>query len=102
MLNLQVTANEALARLMVVIAAENLAVGFASAAIVVYLSSIVNKKYAAVQYALLASLSFLLGDKRLSGVPVHLGSFWLRREAEPTSLRAPRGPSGRAGGGTEA
>jgi MFS transporter, PAT family, beta-lactamase induction signal transducer AmpG len=47
---------------MLVIAAENLAVGFASAAIVVYLSSIVNRKYAAVQYALLASLGFLLGS----------------------------------------
>lgn len=61
-LGLQVTVNDALARLMMVIAAENLAVGFASAAIVVYLSSIVNKKYAAVQYALLASLGFLLGS----------------------------------------
>ena len=61
-LQLEVTANEALARLMIVIAAENLAVGFASAAIVVYLSSIVNKQYAAVQYALLASLGFLLGS----------------------------------------
>lgn len=62
LLHLDVTSNEALARLMLVIAAENLAVGFASAAIVVYLSSIVNKKYAAVQYALLASLGFLLGS----------------------------------------
>lgn len=61
-LSLQIDANEALARLMLVIAAENLAVGFASAAIVVYLSSIVNKQYAAVQYALLASLGFLLGS----------------------------------------
>lgn len=61
-LQLDVTVNEALARLMIVIAAENLAVGFASAAIVVYLSSIVNKQYAAVQYALLASLGFLLGS----------------------------------------
>ncbi len=61
-LGLDVTANHALSRLMLVIAAENLAVGFASAAIVVYLSSIVNKRYAAVQYALLASLGFLLGS----------------------------------------
>jgi PAT family beta-lactamase induction signal transducer AmpG len=61
-LGLELNSNEALARLMMVIAAENLAVGFASAAIVVYLSSIVNKKYAAVQYALLASLGFLLGS----------------------------------------
>ena len=61
-LHFDVTANEALARLMMVIAAENLAVGFASAAIVVYLSSIVNRHHAAVQYALLASLGFLLGS----------------------------------------
>lgn len=61
-LSLDVTVNEALARLMMVIAAENLAVGFASAAIVVYLSAVVNRRYAAVQYALLASLSFLLGS----------------------------------------
>jgi PAT family beta-lactamase induction signal transducer AmpG len=61
-LGLNVTANHALSRLMLVIAAENLAVGFASEAIVVYLSSIVNKRYAAVQYALLASLGFLLGS----------------------------------------
>jgi PAT family beta-lactamase induction signal transducer AmpG len=61
-LHLQVTANAALTRLIVVIAAENLAVGFASAANIAYLSSIVNKNYAAVQYALLASLTFLIGS----------------------------------------
>ncbi|MGD9800611.1 MAG: beta-lactamase induction signal transducer [Parvularculaceae bacterium] len=61
-LHLDVTMNNALAQLMLVISAENIAVGFASAANVVYLSSIVNKRYAAVQYALLASLTFLLGS----------------------------------------
>lgn len=61
-LTLDVTVNEKLSRLMMVIAAENLAVGFASAAIVVYLSSVVNPRYAAVQYALLASLSMLIGS----------------------------------------
>lgn len=50
-----------MARLITVIAAENIAVGVASAASVAYLSSIVNKEYAAVQYALLVSLTFLLG-----------------------------------------
>ena len=50
-----------LARLMIVIAGENLAVGFASVVYVVYLSSIVNKRYAGVQYALLASLTMLIG-----------------------------------------
>ncbi len=61
-LGLDVTVGERLSRLMAVIAAENFALGFASAAIVVYLSSIVNPKYAAVQYALLASLSMLVGS----------------------------------------
>lgn len=50
-----------MARLITVIAAENIAVGIASAASVAYLSSIVNKEYAAVQYALLVSLTFLIG-----------------------------------------
>jgi PAT family beta-lactamase induction signal transducer AmpG len=61
-LTLQVTVDERLSRLMVVIAAENLAVGFASAANVAYLSSIVNPRFAAVQYALLASLTMLIGS----------------------------------------
>ena len=50
-----------MARLTSVIALENIAVGLASAASVAYLSSIVSKKYAVVQYALLASLVMLLG-----------------------------------------
>ncbi|MEM7729073.1 MAG: beta-lactamase induction signal transducer [Pseudomonadota bacterium] len=50
-----------MARLTSVIALENIAVGLASAASVAYLSSIVSKRYAAVQYALLISLVMLLG-----------------------------------------
>lgn len=61
-LTLDVNVDERMARLMIVIAAENLAVGFASAANVVYLSSIVNPRFAAVQYALLASLTMLIGS----------------------------------------
>lgn len=61
-LNLNVTVDHSLAQLMVVIAAENLAVGFAGAAFVAYLSAIASKRYAAVQYALLVSLAFLLGS----------------------------------------
>lgn len=61
-LTLDVAMDERLSRLMLVIAAENLAVGFASAASVVYISSIVNPRYAAVQYALLASLTMLVGS----------------------------------------
>lgn len=61
-LTLKVTVDARLSQLMIVIAAENLAVGFASAANVAYLSSIVNPRYAAVQYALLASLTMLIGS----------------------------------------
>ena len=50
-----------MARLISVIFAENVVVGLASAASIAYLSSIVNKEYAVVQYALLVSLVFWLG-----------------------------------------
>lgn len=53
--------SEKLARLMLAIAGENLASGLAGAAYVAYLSSIVSKKYSAVQYALMSSLTFLVG-----------------------------------------
>jgi PAT family beta-lactamase induction signal transducer AmpG len=61
-LALQVTVDDRMSRLMLAIGAENIAVGFASAAIVAYLSSIANPKYAAVQYALFASLTMLIGS----------------------------------------
>ena len=50
-----------MARLTSVIAVENIAVGVASAASIAYLSSIVSKRYAILQYSLLASLVMLLG-----------------------------------------
>lgn len=50
-----------LAKLMMAIAGENIAVGIAGAAFVAYLSSIVAKGYSAVQYALLSSLTLLVG-----------------------------------------
>lgn len=50
-----------LAKLMMAIAGENIAVGIAGAAFVAYLSSIVSKGYSAVQYALLSSLTMLVG-----------------------------------------
>ncbi len=50
-----------LTQLTTVILMENLAGGFASAVHVAWLSSIVNKNYAAVQYALLSSLALLIG-----------------------------------------
>lgn len=50
-----------LATLMVTIGAENLATGIAGAAYIAWLSSIVAKGYSAVQYALLSSLTLLVG-----------------------------------------
>lgn len=50
-----------LAKLMVTIGGENLAIGIAGAAYVAWLSSIVSKKFSAVQYALLSSLTLLVG-----------------------------------------
>ncbi|NTZ42994.1 AmpG family muropeptide MFS transporter [Altererythrobacter sp. SALINAS58] len=50
-----------LAKLMMAIAGENIAVGIAGAAFVAYLSSIVSKGFSAVQYALLSSLTLLVG-----------------------------------------
>lgn len=52
----------ALSRLIVAIAIENLAGGFASVAFVAYLTAMVNPKFAAVQYALLGSLVMLVGS----------------------------------------
>jgi len=52
----------ALARLIVAIAVENVAGGFASVAFVAYLTAMVNPKFAAVQYALLGSLVMLIGS----------------------------------------
>lgn len=54
-------AGDRMARLMIAIAGENLAGGFASVAVVAYLTSVVNPRFAAVQYALLASLTMLIG-----------------------------------------
>lgn len=54
-------ADARLARLIAAIAAENIVVGIASVVFVAYLSGITNPRYAAVQYALLASLTMLIG-----------------------------------------
>ena len=55
-------ADARLGRLMLAIAGENLANGIAGAAYVAYLSSITSKEHSAVQYALLSSLTFLIGS----------------------------------------
>lgn len=49
-------------RLLLAISGENIATGIAGAAFVAYLSGIVSKRYTAVQYALLSSLTFLIGS----------------------------------------
>ena len=51
-----------MARLLLTIAYENISTGVAGAAFVAYVSSIVSKKFPAVQYALLSSLTFLIGS----------------------------------------
>lgn len=49
-------------RLLLAISFENISTGIAGAAFVAYLSGIVSKSYTAVQYALLSSLTFLIGS----------------------------------------
>lgn len=57
-----VTTGPALAHLTAAIFIENIAGGFAGSVYVAWLSSIVNKKFAAVQYALLSSLTLLISS----------------------------------------
>lgn len=61
-LTAQFGADERLSRLLLAIAGENLSGGLAGAAFVAYLSSITAKSHAAVQYALLSSLTVLVGS----------------------------------------
>ena len=49
-------------RLLLAISFENISTGIAGAAFVAYLSGIVSRDYTAVQYALLSSLTFLIGS----------------------------------------
>uniref|UniRef100_UPI0035CA633D AmpG family muropeptide MFS transporter n=1 Tax=uncultured Sphingomonas sp. TaxID=158754 RepID=UPI0035CA633D len=49
-------------RLLMAISVENISTGIAGAAFIAYLSGIVSKRYTAVQYALLSSLTFLIGS----------------------------------------
>jgi PAT family beta-lactamase induction signal transducer AmpG len=55
-------ADDRMVRLLVAISYENIAIGVALTAFVAYLSGIVSKKFTAVQYALLSSLTFLVGS----------------------------------------
>ena len=53
--------DERMVRLLLAICYENVTTGLALTAFVAYVSSIVSKKYAAIQYALLSSLLSLVG-----------------------------------------
>ncbi|MEP7130787.1 MAG: MFS transporter [Sphingomicrobium sp.] len=55
-------ADDRMIRLLIAICYENIATGVALTAFVAYLSGIVSKKFTAVQYALLSSLTFLVGS----------------------------------------
>jgi len=54
--------DERMVRLLLAISLENISTGIAGAAFVAYLSGIVSKRFTAVQYALLSSLTFLIGS----------------------------------------
>ncbi|HEY1144565.1 MAG TPA: MFS transporter [Sphingomicrobium sp.] len=54
--------DERMVRLLLAISMENISTGIAGAAFVAYLSGIVSKRFTAVQYALLSSLTFLIGS----------------------------------------
>ena len=105
-------AGERMARLMIAIAGENLAGGFASVAVVAFLTSVVNPRFAAVQYALLASLTMLIGTLGrpwlgtlietqgyysvfiltfwLGGIAVALSAFeWFRQSRLPKPAESP-------------
>lgn len=76
-----------MARLMIAISGENLAGGLAGAAYVGYLSSITSREYSAVQYALLSSLTLLVGAlgraplgqaiEEIGYAPVFIFTVWL-------------------------
>lgn len=57
-----VGSDERMMRLLMAISYENIATGIAGAAFVAFLSGIVSKNFTAVQYALLSSLTFLIGS----------------------------------------
>ena len=61
-LAMTVGSDERMVRLLLAISAENISTGIAGAAFVAYLSGIVSKRFSAVQYALLSSLTFLIGS----------------------------------------
>ncbi|MEP9400628.1 AmpG family muropeptide MFS transporter [Sphingomonas sp. VNH70] len=65
---LNLGADARMVRLLVAISGENIAGGLAGAAYVAYLSSIASKEHSAVQYALLSSLTLLVGSLGRAGL----------------------------------
>jgi PAT family beta-lactamase induction signal transducer AmpG len=61
-LGAMVGADERMIRLLVAIFCDNVFIGIALTAFVAYLSGIISKKFTAVQYSLLSSLTFLVGS----------------------------------------
>ncbi|TKD52173.1 AmpG family muropeptide MFS transporter [Sphingomonas baiyangensis] len=57
----QLGADPRMVRLMLTISGENIAGGLAGTAFIAYISSITSREYSAVQYALLSSMTFLVG-----------------------------------------
>jgi PAT family beta-lactamase induction signal transducer AmpG len=54
--------DDRMVRLLCAVSMENVSTGIAGAAFVAYISGIVSKRFTAVQYALLSSLTFLIGS----------------------------------------
>ncbi|THD35450.1 MAG: MFS transporter [Sphingomonas sp.] len=64
-----------MARLLLAICYENISTGIAGAALVAFVSGVVSKKYAAVQYSVLSSMTFLVGALMRApvgeAIPIH-------------------------------
>ena len=67
--------DDRLSRLLLAITGENLAGGFAGAAFTAYLSSITSKSHAAVQFSLLASLTFLVGSLGRAAIGARIDAY---------------------------
>ena len=89
--------DERMVRLLLAISMENISTGIAGAAFVAYLSGIVSKRFTAVQYALLSSLTFLIGSlgRGIAGEAFDTYGYatvfrWTAAAAPSRSVRDPR------------
>lgn len=74
-LTAQFGSDDRFSRLLLAITGENLASGFAGAAFTAYLSSITSKSHAAVQFSLLASLTFLVGSLGRAAIGARIDAY---------------------------